>query len=111
MLDSLVDIRVALVAMSDDELVALHVAVEDCEPGPGSGTFAAVAHVCDWALQSRRGHSFRLSRPLDAIGPEDLAASLAALALLRGNFHAYPRIVALFDAIGEALQEPPPTVQ
>src|SRR5262245_19015065 len=104
-------IRSTLAAMTDDALAALRVAAEEAPTGVASGLMATIVHCADWELHRRRGIDFVLSGPQEAIEPRDMAESLTALAVFGAAFHDNPRIVALLDAIGEALRAPRPTVQ
>ena len=87
--------------MSDAELAGLHVAAEEARvTRPLSGLYTAIAHVCDWELNRRRGIDLPLSELYEAINPGELASRRTALAVFDAAFHARPRIVALLDAIG-----------
>ena len=87
--------------IDDAELAGLHVAAEEARvTRPLSGLYDAIARLCDWELQRRRGIDLPLSDLYEAINPEELASSRPALAVFDAAFHARPRIVALLDAIG-----------
>ena len=110
-LRTLAAIRIALAAMSDEELAAMHMAAEEMAVAPGTaGLYDAIDHVCDWEQLRRRGFGFALQHPREAIPDEGMADALFALDGLRSATEDYPNVDALLKAIGEALA-PPPAVQ
>lgn len=101
----------ALAALEESELRALVVAANELML-MAAGLLSWIEHLADWELNRRSGLDFPLQPPDAAIGPEEGAESIVAATMMRDGFADASRdnaepVVALFDAIVEALTGPP----
>jgi len=96
-----------LAELSDGELAALRNAA-DRSPQVVPGLLAWLEHAFGWEIDRRTGFQYRLAWPVEAIPPEEMAASVAAARLLveafrqSGGFGAVvsvlERAIVLIDA-------------
>jgi len=103
----LTPVTAALAELNDGELCVL-IAVTNSIPQIVPGLLAWIGHACDWELNRRACIDFPLQTPDTAIPPEDDAASIAAMIMLRARFAQDANrdagaVVALFDAMIGAL--------
>lgn len=95
----------ALADVDDAELFAL-VKAANGVPQIAPGLLAWIEHACDWELARRRGHTFRLSSPEEAIDPGEDEVSIAAMFALREMFEPQDDVGAvakLLDAMRIAM--------
>ncbi|MEP7181175.1 MAG: hypothetical protein ABI886_03170 [Betaproteobacteria bacterium] len=71
----------ALDAISTPGLAALRSAAEQLPP-VAPGLLAWLEHAAGWELDRRGDAHYRLAEPMEAIGPEELGASLELLAAI-----------------------------
>jgi hypothetical protein len=98
----------ALEGLSAAELDALR-ASADAAPGAVPGLMAYIEHAVGWELDRRDERVYRLAAPMDAIPPEEAAASVMALAIIGASFadgSARPEVRAFLDAVGAAIAHP-----
>ena len=81
-------VSAALIGLNDGELCALIDSTHDV-PQIVPGLLAWLGHACNWELNRRACVDFPLQSPDEAIPPEDVVASIAAIMILRATFHRH----------------------
>lgn len=101
--DNLQSVVGALAQLTDSELNALIDAIRNV-PKIGPGFRAWLGAALDWELDHRRGQAYALRPPAFAIAPEEYAANLCWVTVVRAMFgQGALGVHALFDALAAQL--------
>jgi hypothetical protein len=94
---------VALAQLTDSELNALMDATKNV-PQIAPGFRAWLAAVLDWELSHRRGQAHALQPPAFSLAPEEAAANISSVRMVRALFgQGAPGAHMVFDALGALL--------
>ena len=103
--NTLVGVRDALAGLTDVELHALIVAINDV-PQIAPGMLAWIEGACEWEIKRRVGRHYDLLPPQAAIDPTEDTLSIDAIYAMRASFAASdlaPAVLKFFDALAQFL--------